>query len=549
MRSAFVALVSFCCATFRLFASIEPISVETRIDSATIYPYGALVERLGELALPAGISQIQIDGLPETLLTETVQVSGHGAQLVNMLDVRVVSRFHSETTDERRLALEEKMQSLEDQLKVLSDDADIVTESRRYIQSIRVYQTTQRSEDGELVKRPSIDEWRENIRFQEEALATLNTRQRELDRKTRKLKMEQVALKQEIAHLDSSESSETKSVLVNLETPNPTSFTIELSYLIDDASWGPVYDVRADTKRKSLTVVSKASVRQSSSENWDDVELTLSTASPDLDSEIPSLSPWRLSLRSAEDIRRKSELLQYTTATEIGGMSGNFANVAAPSDKLAEFLSSEESSTIAATEFVLPYRVSLTSDADPQLVAIKSFTVECDIYHWAMPKASETTYLKARAMNASASPLLPGSSQVYVDGSFVAASEVPLLLPGAEMNVLLGPSSRFSVKRSLVNSFEETVGLGGKNIRITKEFNFALESFDSEPQLLVLRDQIPISSNEDIVVKLLEPTSEEVEIDNYGMLIWRVTLDPKEKRDLKLKFSIQYPKGSLIEGL
>lgn len=560
-RRPFARLIMACSMAFSTLASAnDPRLVEAPIDTVTIFPFGALVLRQGTTALPAGVSLVEIAGLPDTMLDETIQVGGKGQSPVSILDVRVVTRFRSENTDERRRALDDKLQELMDAKREIDDHDDTVGESKRYLQSIRSYQTSRRSEPAESEKPTSIEDWRSLIRFQEEELEKIAQRQRELAQQRRQIDKEIEATKLRIDHLKSAGSTESKSILVNLESTANTAFNLELSYMVDDASWGPLYDVRADTEKKSLTVVSKASIQQSTSENWDNVAIKLSTASPNLDSAIPELHPWRISGSAPGSGGQARRPNPYDTIiasdAEIGGLTGNFSGVAsnaipsgAPADKLAEFLSSDESSSIAATEFSLPYRVSLASDSDPQIVAIKSFTVSSDIYHWAMPKASETTFLKARATNTSTAPMLPGSSQVFVDGRFVAASEVPLLPPGAELNLLLGPSARFSVKRTLVNKLDESVGFNNKNTRVTYEYNFALENLDAQPQLLVLRDQIPVSGSEEIAVKLLEPAADQVEIDKYGMLIWRVTLEPKEKRDLKLKFSIQYPKDWYIVGL
>ena len=53
-----------------------------------------------------------------------------------------------------------------------------------------------------------------------------------------------------------------------------------LTYIVSNASWTPSYDVRINSEKNSLQLVYFAEVKQSSGEDWIDVDLTLSTANP-----------------------------------------------------------------------------------------------------------------------------------------------------------------------------------------------------------------------------------------------------------------------------
>ena len=53
-----------------------------------------------------------------------------------------------------------------------------------------------------------------------------------------------------------------------------------LRYLVDQASWAPSYNVRADAKREKVLLEYNASIQQKSGEDWTGVQMTLSTATP-----------------------------------------------------------------------------------------------------------------------------------------------------------------------------------------------------------------------------------------------------------------------------
>jgi uncharacterized protein (TIGR02231 family) len=69
--------------------------------------------------------------------------------------------------------------------------------------------------------------------------------------------------------------------------------------VVSGASWTALYDLRAkiSTEAKVPSPVSlhyRASISQNTGEDWNNVELTLSTASPLLASTIPTLQYWRI---------------------------------------------------------------------------------------------------------------------------------------------------------------------------------------------------------------------------------------------------------------
>lgn len=73
---------------------------------------------------------------------------------------------------------------------------------------------------------------------------------------------------------------------------------------MDSATWSPSYNIRADAERKSATVEYQASIQQMSGEDWGDVQMTLSTATPSLVAAAPQLNPLQivLSMRGSADV-------------------------------------------------------------------------------------------------------------------------------------------------------------------------------------------------------------------------------------------------------
>ena len=61
--------------------------------------------------------------------------------------------------------------------------------------------------------------------------------------------------------------------------------------------------------------------------------------------------------------------------------------------------------------------------------------------------------------------------------------------------------------------------------------------------------QVPVSRNEKITVKVLAPEAEEVKPTDEGILKWALDLKPGEKRELTVKFTVDYANVVNVIGL
>src|SRR5262249_47262124 len=86
---------------------------------------------------------------------------------------------------------------------------------------------------------------------------------------------------------------------IEIEAKEAGALTLHLAHVAPGASWEPAYHASLDPATGDVTWISEAIVRQTSSESWDGVALTLSTASPSRGVTLPVLSP--LILRAVVD--------------------------------------------------------------------------------------------------------------------------------------------------------------------------------------------------------------------------------------------------------
>src|SRR5690606_12287144 len=106
--------------------------------------------------------------------------------------------------------------------------------------------------------------------------------------------------KRELLASDSARSVREAVVFVNVREGGAA--RLRLRYLVNNASWSPSYNLRASSERDQVTVEYNASIEQMSGEDWNDVAMALSTATPSLVAKAPTLDPLAIQLGSRANL-------------------------------------------------------------------------------------------------------------------------------------------------------------------------------------------------------------------------------------------------------
>jgi|GEM_PF-5663827 len=69
---------------------------------------------------------------------------------------------------------------------------------------------------------------------------------------------------------------------------------ISVSYFVTSARWEPNYDFKVKDLNSPLEIVNRAKIFQSTGEDWDQIQLTLSTGTPQQKVQKPQLIPWNI---------------------------------------------------------------------------------------------------------------------------------------------------------------------------------------------------------------------------------------------------------------
>ena len=560
MNRNFRALVIFPVLLSPLFASVAaPLPAKSVITAVTAYADRAVVTRRAALEFAAsGAVEVVFEKLPANLLDQSLQVAGRGVAQVTILDVTPRAAFVDFTPNERVKVIEDELRALGKQRRVIDDRLAVLKSQDGTIGKLEVATTSAPTKDS--APRLSIDESAKLLMFLDEQRGKLALERQALDAQVEDLAAKVEAAQRRLNELRGAKGRSYKMVAVRLDVASAGTFELALSYAVPGASWTPVYDTRVNSNEKSVALAYFGIVRQNTGEDWKDVALTLSTARPSLGGAAPEVRPWVLDVfmpRPAPMARSQDSVMfeALPMAAASGGRRANAmkAKDAGVSDELSLADAQVAQATVETAATSASFKVSspatIPSDNSSQKVPITSAGLVATLEHLTTPKLQAAAFLTAKVSNSSEFPLLAGAMNVFLDGTFVATSHLRTVMPGEKFDLALGADEGIAVKHKRVQRFAEDTGLTNSGKRVTYEYLLTIQNNKKIAARVLVTDQIPVSRNEKVVVKQLAPEARELKPAADGALKWTLELKPAEKRELKVKFAVEYANEVQVSGL
>lgn len=530
--------------------------VNSTISAVTVYTDRAVVTRSATVDLPGGTTELIFANLPQALNERSLQVSGRGTAQALILDVSAKQTYVDFTPNARVKELEDQLKGLGKQVRGLDDRTNLLNASQASLDRMEAALFAPPTKD---VPRPDLNQFTSSLNYLTEQKAKLVTERAALDEQREELSNKINTVQNQLNELRGAGGRAFKTVTVRVSAPQAGSLDVALSYTVPGASWAPSYDARVLSSERAVNLGYFGIVRQSTGEDWKDVALTLSTARPGLGGAAPVLTVWnvdvyrpdvvRLDAFSVRSEREQRAKMAAPAAVNMQTLTTGVADMPAPEEKDAEMASATIEAGATSASFKIAVASSIPSDNSPQKVPITSATLKASPEYLTVPKRLATAYLTAKVINTSEFPLLAGAMNVFLDGTFVATSSLRTVMSGEKFDLALGADEGISVKHKRVNRFTEDTGLTNSGKRITYEYLITVQNNKRTAERVIVADQIPLSRNEKIVVKQLTPSPAELKPTDEGSLKWTLDLKPGEKRELTVKFTIDYPNDVTVGGL
>ncbi|MGB0424262.1 MAG: DUF4139 domain-containing protein, partial [Flavobacteriales bacterium] len=346
---------------------------------------------------------------------------------------------------------------------------------------------------------------------------------------------------QELNKMNSWRNKNQSQITISIDVKKAGKIPVVLSYVVYDASWAPTYDIRTKSTSENVQLSYKGKVRQATGNDWSNVNLTLSSGNPAIGGNPPNLSTWYLrngGTRGDNDKYRKANAPAY-------GYEDMEEVTYAAAEADAGFI--EVSQNLINTEFNITIPYSIPSDNQYVEVENQKFSLPSSYQHFAVPKYNESAYLLASVTDWMQYNLLPGNANIYFSGTFVGTSYIEASAGEDTLELSLGRDPSVVIKREQLKEFCKTTTLGGKK-RTTKAFETTIMNTKQQAVTIKIEDQIPVSQEGNIEVEVEEMSGGTLDSDT-GKITWNMTIQPGESVTRQVRFSVKYPKKTIVSGL
>ena len=530
-------------------AAAADVQAPSRIEAVTVYQSSARVVRAVAVDVPAGDSRILLRGLPEGLADDSVSVQGRGTAHARVQGVSVEPITAEAAASPEVRAAEDRLQRLRQEDQELEDRLKGAGARRAFVESLRSTYSEERAKN--LAMRPiSAREWADIVAFVAREWETAGAETRRAEAGRRELARKINAAVAELAKLRAKWGAATKTLAVELRAEKAGRVDLEVSYLVPQAGWRPVWDARLSADKGSLDLSLYGSVEQRSGEDWSQVTLALSTAQPGRGLQLPDLQPrWLEKPRPVPAARGKApaaEALRAPSRT-AAGPAGEAAETAD-----LETAPAQMSEGLLSTVFTAPSRHSVDGAGRARKVFLAGFALHAELSRVSAPRGDPSVFLAAKAANDTGATLLPGQASIFLGNEFVGRTPLPLTPPGGEVKLAFGADDRVKAQRRVVERRHETSGLLTKDDVIRYRVRTTVKNLRSRPVAVRLLDLVPVSREEDIRVEVLDgstPVTEQDDPMKPGVKAWLLVVDPQQEKAVDLRYQVRFPRGMAVSGL
>ena len=553
MRSPLAAsLIAALASSYVGAASLEARSAN--MTEVTVYPDRAEVVREATVEVPAGASMIEFRDLPVAADPSSLRVSAKGVEAV-LGAVVIRERADAPKETPELVALRDEVKRIEAELAKVASQDRVATDLREFLKSLRATTAQRASENigAGNVDPAGIAAVYDLLAKRLGDLGNDDLTRREL---AARLGKDLEVARAKLAATPASGSIRSRVAVAEIEARQAGTLTMKLAYLVTGASWAPAYRATLDPASGEVALVSEAVVRQRTGEDWKGVALKLSTAAPARGVAPPEMAslllrPWAGEQDEMREMEYKRDLpvAGRFYQNTLGLASGVQSPAVAPMPSAP--LEAQVVRSAYNVAFEVPGRSDVPADSGDHRVVLRQEALTGTLSYRAAPAIEPAAFLTSIVRAPAQYPLLSGAMRVLAGGAYLGVYDVPETAAGAELTVPFGRDNRVKIDRVRQPQDRSLEGLTGKTKQIAYEFKTSVENLRDQPVTMILEDRVPVSEDERIVVEMGKATTPESSASKTrpGVILWKLTLAPREKKDVVLAYTVRHPKDLLVPGL
>lgn len=297
-------LLSFAIATNLIANPIEK-SIKSEIKEVTVFQNSAQISEKSSFSISAGETVLTIRGKSPFIDSKSIQVKGFGD--FTILSVNIQSNFLEEKINSSQDSLlsilnEEKisLQKLEAQAEVLREKMTVLNTNKNL---------------GGQNNGLSMAQLKQALDFFEKEITSIKNEEITNKQKSNTSRERIQRLEKQLNENANKPIIPINDIIIKVRADKQVSGELAISYLVNNAGWFPKYDIRAKDISKPLQLNYKAEVWQNTGNDWSNVKLKFSNATPQKSGVLPELKKWDLTYA-------RLTTFDQTSLRNVGSVSG-----------------------------------------------------------------------------------------------------------------------------------------------------------------------------------------------------------------------------------
>ncbi len=559
MKKTLVLICSFILGS-TLLANDKDL-IKSTLNEVTVYSQGAQIHHKANYTVKSGITEISIEGISAYIDPKSLQLKATGNVIIvdtkytlfyPQPEVKTNDGPPSKVLKEMSL-LSDSLEQLSFDLKEIQDEIGIFRAAQNIISMNGAVRGSGKVNDSINLLKQTVDYYTAKMNEINKKLLSLEKKQREKQKIQSRVQTRYNELKNyEQLTVDPNKYAPIPRVVVTLSASEAVTGKLSFSYLISQAGWTPLYDIRSDSQTGKISLTYKAQVFQNSGIDWENVKLNISTNNPYANKTKPELNPWyidyyvyrqnlgleEISIRGARNIPQAAfnqgyflqEDLKRKTLDDVPAMDA---------DKFTTVVHQ-----LIAAEFKIDLPYSIKSNNEKNLVLIKSSELNTTFKYFAVPKMDPGVYLVAQMTKLDELQLVPATANIFFDGSYIGETYIDPTTMDDTLNLSLGKDPNIVVKRTLLKQKSKDKIVQDKRER-TFSYQIEIQNNKSSNIQLVIQDQIPMTTNADIHIELQDAGGAR-ELPGKGILEWDYKLKPGDNKKIEFSYKVKHPKDQQI---
>ncbi|MCB9263493.1 MAG: DUF4139 domain-containing protein [Lewinellaceae bacterium] len=525
-----IAHLFFLMMLLPLFAFADQSLEDTpsKVKEVTVFRQGAEVHREGRVSIPAGRSVLKFSGLSPSLNPQSIQFKATGDftilsvrhQVNYLTDNKPNQEIEELTGRKEKFTLDmKKGQAL---LQVFQEEENLLLANQHI---------------GGQQNGVPIDALKATAEYFRSRLREIKMERLDINERIQVLQDTINRLQQQLQQLSASRQSRSVSeVLVSVDAPHAVRSDFTISYLVGQAGWSPLYDLRVAAVGKPVELDYKAQVFQQSGEDWERVALTLSTGKPMSNAQRPVMNTWWLQEYTAVVARQKQQMpmMGIEADAELDEVKVTAMELPAHRPQV------QTNDQATSFEFQIQTPYDIPSDGQQYVVSIGEESLPASYEYYAAPKLNPHAFLTANVTDWEQYRLLSGPANLFFEGTYLGKSYLNPDVAADTLSFSLGVDEGIAITRKKDKQYKDKQFIGSKQ---TKTVGWEIELRNNKRQdiTIVIEDQYPVSTSDQIEVELETHKGAKVDKDS-GLLRWELDLRAGTTAAIGFRYAVKYPK-------